>query len=250
MDMSYQQPQPYAVYETPQWPEDFKPVYAERDLDSNREDKPAASANPADFAADHHHNTRPSMLKVEDEGMWHDRLHDQHIPYPSRHYSQPSIPIHGHTQQYMRIDPNFAASYAQPTWPMSQSGTAIPTQAYSSVDSYGPPVQYATHPGFNFNQDPISAVSMSPQSSQGGWASGTSSDGIEQRCMVQSPVSRSFSPQLVVRPDGMRKKNARFDIPKERNLQTIDAMIMNSTNEVEKKELKQQKRLLRNRQAA
>jgi hypothetical protein len=51
-------------------------------------------------------------------------------------------------------------------------------------------------------------------------------------------------------PGGIRKKNARFEIPEERNLQTIDILIANSTNEDETKELKQQKRLLRNRQAA
>ena len=41
-----------------------------------------------------------------------------------------------------------------------------------------------------------------------------------------------------------------IEIPKERNLATIDALIAASTDENEKKELKQQKRLLRNRQAA
>jgi len=54
----------------------------------------------------------------------------------------------------------------------------------------------------------------------------------------------------IMRPDGIRKKNARFEIPKERNLQNIDSMILASKDEAEKKELKQQKRLLRNRQAA
>ncbi|EJT81995.1 hypothetical protein GGTG_01969 [Gaeumannomyces tritici R3-111a-1] len=50
--------------------------------------------------------------------------------------------------------------------------------------------------------------------------------------------------------DGIRKKNARFDIPAERNLANIDQLIAQSTDEQETKELKQQKRLLRNRQAA
>jgi len=52
------------------------------------------------------------------------------------------------------------------------------------------------------------------------------------------------------RGDGIRKKNARFDIPAERNLLNIDNLIAQSTDEQEVKELKQQKRLLRNRQAA
>jgi hypothetical protein len=52
------------------------------------------------------------------------------------------------------------------------------------------------------------------------------------------------------RGDGIRKKNARFDIPAERNLGNIDQLIAQSKDEQEIKELKQQKRLLRNRQAA
>ncbi|KAG6062751.1 hypothetical protein E4U32_001975 [Claviceps aff. humidiphila group G2b] len=50
--------------------------------------------------------------------------------------------------------------------------------------------------------------------------------------------------------DGIRKKNARADIPADRNLNTIDTLIAQSANEQETKVLKQQKRLLRNRQAA
>jgi hypothetical protein len=49
---------------------------------------------------------------------------------------------------------------------------------------------------------------------------------------------------------GVRKKNARFEIPVERNLQNIDMLISSCKNDDEVKELKQQKRLLRNRQAA
>lgn len=252
MDLSYQHPQPYTVYGNTQWPEDFKPVYAEREEDSACDDRPSASATPADFSA-FPHSRRPSMLKVEDEysaheAMWHDRSHEHQ--YPARHYSQPSISTHVAHQPYMRVDPNFAASYAQPQWSLSQSGTNTPTATYGSADSYGQPTQYTGHHGFNFNQDPVSAVSMSPQSSQGGWASATSSDSIDRRFPLTSPSYRPVSPQLVLRPDGIRKKNARFEIPKERNLATIDALILASTNEDEKKELKQQKRLLRNRQAA
>ncbi|KAK5073893.1 hypothetical protein LTS08_002009 [Lithohypha guttulata] len=260
MDLSYQQPQPYRMYEHPQWTEDYKPNYIEAEHHIERDERPPASttstynANP--------HSRRQSVLKVEDEyspndnvPTWHERQHQAH--YPIRHYSHSSVHSHGHPQRYMRADPNFAASYAQPEWSMPQSGTSTPTPAYSSVDSYSAPVQYANHASFDFNQDPISAVSMSPQSSQGGWASATSSDGMEQRCMIQSPVFRPMSPQsthradgLVQRSDGIRKKNARFEIPRERNLHTIDALIMSTTDETEKKELKQQKRLLRNRQAA
>ncbi|KAF3919623.1 hypothetical protein ABW20_dc0104515 [Dactylellina cionopaga] len=64
-----------------------------------------------------------------------------------------------------------------------------------------------------------------------------------------SPQLRIHSP-MHIRRDGIRKKNARFDIPAERTLMNIDALITQSNDEGEIKELKQQKRLLRNRQAA
>lgn len=52
------------------------------------------------------------------------------------------------------------------------------------------------------------------------------------------------------RRDGIRKKNGRIEIPHERNIQTIDDLIEKTTDDEMLKELKQQKRLLRNREAA
>ncbi len=54
------------------------------------------------------------------------------------------------------------------------------------------------------------------------------------------------------RRDGVRKKNARFEIPEDRKVETIDKIIMEADPTDDKliKELKAQKRLLRNRQAA
>lgn len=69
-----------------------------------------------------------------------------------------------------------------------------------------------------------------------------------KRTRPSSPMIRSHND--LRRGDGIRKKNARFEIPAERNLSNIDALIAQSTDETEIKELKQQKRLLRNRQAA
>ncbi|GAB7342594.1 hypothetical protein MBLNU457_g0767t1 [Dothideomycetes sp. NU457] len=53
-----------------------------------------------------------------------------------------------------------------------------------------------------------------------------------------------------LRSDMSRKKNTKIDIPSERNLLNIDRLIEESTNELERKELKSQRRLLRNREAA
>lgn len=92
------------------------------------------------------------------------------------------------------------------------------------------------------------SIPQSPQKDQ--WPETT----IEQRSMPKrmrphSPALRS-QPEMSRRGDGIRKKNARFEIPAERNLTNIDQLIAQSTDEQEIKELKQQKRLLRNRQAA
>lgn len=64
-------------------------------------------------------------------------------------------------------------------------------------------------------------------------------------------IRRAFDTgTFVARPDGVRKKNAKFEIPEERNLDTLDAMIKEAKSDGELKELKMQKRLLRNRDAA
>lgn len=54
----------------------------------------------------------------------------------------------------------------------------------------------------------------------------------------------------IQRSNGVRKKNGRIDIPQERNIHTIDDLIDSTRDEDTLKELKQQKRLLRNREAA
>ncbi|KAI1819071.1 bZIP transcription factor [Xylaria intraflava] len=84
-----------------------------------------------------------------------------------------------------------------------------------------------------------------PTSPQKDWMS---SEFKSQSLKRDSSAIRSHNEMR--RGDGIRKKNARFDIPAERNLENIDTLISQSTDDQEIKELKQQKRLLRNRQAA
>lgn len=74
------------------------------------------------------------------------------------------------------------------------------------------------------------------------------SQSVNKKMRPGSPGLRSHNDMR--RGDGIRKKNARFEIPAERNLSNIDQLIAQSTDEQEVKELKQEKRLLRNRQAA
>lgn len=111
------------------------------------------------------------------------------------------------------------------------------------------------------------AITSPGSSSQGCWmpsvsiseadeGEGGGEGGAEGPSPVISP-HRSASPLSIRREtlrdfirDSIRRKNARFDIPVERTLSNIDELISHATDEREMKELKQQKRLLRNRQAA
>ncbi|KAL8653219.1 MAG: hypothetical protein Q9210_002225 [Variospora velana] len=96
------------------------------------------------------------------------------------------------------------------------------------------------------------ALSTSPRSAQD-WSSISSAEHVDFRPMHRpGPLSSpNYNPNPpLLRRDGIRKKNARFEIPAERTLRTIDQMISQTTDEAQIKELKQQKRLLRNRQAA
>ncbi|KAI0875196.1 bZIP transcription factor [Hypoxylon argillaceum] len=87
-----------------------------------------------------------------------------------------------------------------------------------------------------------------PTSPQKDWMSTDFKAQSLKRSQVENSAIRSHNEMR--RGDGIRKKNARFDIPAERNLDNIDTLISQSTDDQEIKELKQQKRLLRNRQAA
>ncbi|KAK7754076.1 hypothetical protein SLS62_003922 [Diatrype stigma] len=165
---------------------------------------------------------------------------------------------------FLRADPSQATYAPQPqSWSMGQgSGTCTPMQ-YDGLDSayetnqsiFQRPVQMPTpfsNPG---NQVPLFAAVGSgsnpsiPASPQKDWmGQDLKNQPLGKRMRPDSPAIRSHNE--LRRGDGIRKKNARFDIPVERNLHNIDQLIAQSTDEQEIKELKQQKRLLRNRQAA
>lgn len=180
-------------------------------------------------------------------------------PFLDQHSNNPFMRLDQHQQP---------ASYgAQGHWgSMSTSGAATPIQPFDGLHTEfdaGPSLfQRPTtmQPQTPFG-NPVSQISMfqqlghpnsgsiptSPQ--KDAW----SSQGLKEQAMTKrnrpgSPMIRSHNE--LRRGDGIRKKNARFDIPAERNLSNIDQLISQSTDEQEIKELKQQKRLLRNRQAA
>jgi hypothetical protein len=151
-------------------------------------------------------------------------------------------------------------------WAMSNgSGMSTPMQGHDGLPSdfevnapmFQRPAQNQTPFSSSGNQQlPLfSSANTSngsiPPSPQKEWSVADAMDhrAMPKRMRPHSPTLRSH-PDLSRRGDGIRKKNARFDIPAERNLTNIDQLIAQSTDEQEIKELKQQKRLLRNRQAA
>jgi hypothetical protein len=165
---------------------------------------------------------------------------------------------------FMPVDGPHSTSYQTSWMPRTDSGSCTPTAGYEQYPAEGD--QSATAPFSGGAVGPVGAipmnpmsyragmfaqpgsVAMSPQSSQG-WMPAPMDLADATSHSTKSPSYRNDSP-LTMRRDGIRKKNARFEIPAERTLSNIDHLISQSTNEDEIKELKQQKRLLRNRQAA
>ncbi|KAF9879317.1 bZIP transcription factor [Colletotrichum karsti] len=144
-------------------------------------------------------------------------------------------------------------------WSLSNtSGSCTPLQQFDGMPAeydnsgmFQRPVQGQTpftNPTGQINMfAPIGSGNQSiPTSPQKGWIG--QAESMAKKMRPGSPTIRSHNDMR--RGDGIRKKNARFDIPAERNLSNIDHLIAQSTDEQEIKELKQQKRLLRNRQAA
>lgn len=174
-------------------------------------------------------------------------------------------------QQFNHPEVSHPPSFGPTQWhPHNTPGSLTPTAAYDHFpttyelknttfehthDAAGTanPQYYGglpTEPGALYQ--PNNAMSASPQSAQD-WMSNSSNDHIDLHSMSKHLhlASPCFNPNPpLLRRDGIRKKNARFEIPAERTLRTIDTLINQTTDEQEIKELKQQKRLLRNRQAA
>lgn len=170
---------------------------------------------------------------------------------------------------FLRMDQSQPAMYQNHTaWPITTSGSATPQlQAFDGLPAEydstnitafqrpGTAMQTPTpftappNPAAMFQQLGQAAPQSIPTSPQkDGWMGQDLKAQGMKRPRPASPLIRSHNE--LRRGDGIRKKNARFDIPAERNLSNIDQLIAQSTDEQEIKELKQQKRLLRNRQAA
>jgi hypothetical protein len=132
---------------------------------------------------------------------------------------------------------------------------AAPTPAFPHVASASPAfgnMAPSVRPASVYPSAPTPASLPTSPPPTKNWMELAEQGGMDSRPipkrMRQSSPPRPYSP--FPRRDGIRKKNARFDIPPERSLANIDQLILNCRDDNEMKELKQQKRLLRNRQAA
>ncbi|KAI9819478.1 MAG: hypothetical protein M1827_006926 [Pycnora praestabilis] len=245
--------------------EDDAEILDENILDSSTFEMSPMSGHRRDSLAD------TASLFSSKDGVWG----DMHMA--DRHSNTATNPFFEHSNNPFR---GAQGAYAQQSnnWAMDpDSGASTPTAGYegfptefdgSAPGSYlassggatgavpfgGLPIMNHIRPGplYPTATSTNSSIPASPHSAKD-WMSMASSDHLEPRSLPKrmrptSPSSRSHSP--LMRRDGIRKKNARFEIPAERNLYNIDQLISQSNDDQEIKELKQQKRLLRNRQAA
>ncbi|EON61859.1 hypothetical protein W97_01077 [Coniosporium apollinis CBS 100218] len=241
-----------------------------------------------DFALDHTAIMSPTLTQRRDSfstaanGFWSpDAQPWEEFPvsFMDRTASASTNPfLQQDNNPFTRLNSTQAAAYGQQpaAWPLhdADSGSCTPTTAKTDYAFHpdfdtGPASAFGMPVGSNaaFSGLPHSNVRPSsvfpsaaagtpamPQSphSHKEWMAMAASE-VESRPMPKrmrpNTPPRSFSPGFL-RRDGIRKKNARFEIPAERSLLNIDHLIAQSQDEDEIKELKQQKRLLRNRQAA
>jgi hypothetical protein len=196
---------------------------------------------------------------------------------PERQFT--GVPLNPFVEQsnnpFTRMDPS---SFGQhPSWPMfdrtSESRTPVAAVTYepytgdfdaapapfapvasATTPFGGMPVQGNVRPSSVFPPAPTPAtMSATSPTHDKGWMAMAQQDvessrpPLPKRLRHDSPP-RSYSP--FQSRGGIKKKSQRFDIPPERSLNNIDQLIAQCSNDDEMKELKQQKRLLRNRQAA
>jgi hypothetical protein len=260
------QQQPNLDFYSPQWPLDTKQNVAVENEMSLLDEKCLDSTNPANASVDgdfdrgsqkqplnHPNGTFPSRF-----GIWQGSSQPAGFSH-SRPLIQATMPMIDTMRAHYMAPGISQDEYGhEASWSGSaMSGTSTPTPNFDQSTQEFHQLPYQPSSQLNFSQqmayatDSFPNTAMSPQSSQGGWMSATSSDGTESRSRpLESPGYRATSPSNCLRRDGIRKKNARFPIPEGRNLATIDRLILDCQDEHEKKDLKQQKRLLRNRQAA
>lgn len=208
------------------------------DYDHDHDMGGASCDGPSPMASasfEHSNGTNNPFIKLEAAQQ---PFSPQHNGWNSRAMTSGSVTPSGYDAPFAsaHFDTSYLTSYGTPAPTGFEASNITPASIYqASVPSLP-----TSAPQSESSWPPASIASA--QSSE-------ESRPLTKRMRPQSPGPRSHSP-LNLRRDGIRKKNARFDIPAERTLLNIDTLIAQSADDQEIKELKQQKRLLRNRQAA
>lgn len=217
----------------------FSPVTNEWDFDHDHD--MGMQAGPADDAApgpaptyEHSHGTNNPFIKLEQAQP----AYAQHNNWSSTGASGACTPV--------VYDNN---AFPNPGYDESGAYLAPAMGAQGAFDNNSSNVHIPPHSIFQGSGETIPSSPAVKDWTQAAGPADHDGQSMAKRVRPSSPGPRSHSP-LHVRRDGIRKKNARFDIPAERTLMNIDQLISRSLDENEIKELKQQKRLLRNRQAA
>ncbi|TKA60010.1 hypothetical protein B0A55_12928, partial [Friedmanniomyces simplex] len=195
-------------------------------------------------------------------------FHDEHNGFvrPGASHVHPHAPAYGHPPRGSpwafehtpgNCTPNhgveyvpLAPQYEQAQYPLHQTNNGAPAIAPHPAMVPHPLPFNGSHGEQGFTPVPQVHTPISPHSHQD-WM------GMAQQEMDSRPMPKRMRPNSppttlldFARRDGIRKKNGRIEIPQERNIRTIDELIDRTTDEDILKELKQQKRLLRNREAA
>lgn len=233
------------------------------------------SPHQSHFRKDSFANSHGVLSPAESHGWDHQQFHGMPVEPTSNAFSESHDRLGHQTSHYQ---PTYVHPHP-PQWKYEQdTGSCTPTTTGAEMMPPPPPFdnsQYryrADQPHAPFNhpvhappQQPTHYSSqqehtyagpmhvrtpISPHAPQD-WM-GMAQQEIEARPNPKRPRPNSPPPSRLelARRDGIRKKNSRIDIPMDRTIHTIDELIDKTTDDDLLKELKQQKRLLRNREAA
>lgn len=145
-------------------------------------------------------------------------------------------------------------SYEQPaiTTPIfpqlgAPSETSMDPSAWSASDCSASP----THNPDGQDHNPADALNDARQPGyENSVGKDPYTDGARPDSKMGSSAGIGSHPGSVLNRDSTRRSNARIEIPGNRNLATIEQLIKHARNDDDVKELKAQRRLLRNREAA
>ena len=189
--------------------------------------------------------TPPSFNAVN--GPAHNQPHSSH-PGHSQDASVPYPMYGGHPAPWQPINVHVRPHHA------AHNGTSSPYDIKMEETTLNSALLQTNGLPLTGHHDSAQHVpSMASPQSETGWVSASSASDQSHRNIQKDAVGRAFATfPTHLRREGIRKKNARVEIPDGRTIDTIEQEIKmcDPSDEAKLKELKQYKRLLRNREAA